>query len=282
MVAEETMTDLMEDENQRKMERGELKLTRFGLGFKLTSFTSFLGWTGMFLYTLLGLVALAMLTLPTDLKDFIRGNLGTAYQENIYEAIANLMRGIGAVMLFISIAFFILNFFLRKKNKEKNLRGVTIILTVICCIGAALQILLLSANIIFQLMVVGRVFTKLVFTYHGIISLIYSMASIVFLSLLLHGIRTKQSCFIKPFLVFQYCMIAFILSAVIIVSIVFASMMQHFWMVLLGAFTFIFLMFCYTFDMGFYITLHSIILANEKKSQYKKNIAFVNDSYQKC
>jgi len=273
MVAEETMTDLMEDENQRKMERGELKLTRFGLGFKLTSFTSFLGWTGMFLYTLLGLVALAMLTLPTDLKDFIRGNLGTAYQENIYEAIANLMRGIGAVMLFISIAFFILNFFLRKKNKEKNLRGVTIILTVICCIGAALQILLHSANIIIQLMV---------FSYHGIISLIISMASIVFLSLLLHGIRTKQSCFIKPCLVYQYCMIAFSLSAVIIVSIVFASMMQHFWMVLLGAFTFIFLMFCYTFDMGFYITLHSIILANEKKSQYKKNIAFVNDSYQKC
>ena len=59
----------LEIENQLKMKHGEIKLSRFGLGFELTGFVAFLTWTNwtwMCLCSLLGLLSIALITITTD------------------------------------------------------------------------------------------------------------------------------------------------------------------------------------------------------------------------
>ena len=55
-----------ENENQLKMKQGEMKLSKFGFGFELTGFIAFLSWTGMCLYSLMGVIGVLLITLPMD------------------------------------------------------------------------------------------------------------------------------------------------------------------------------------------------------------------------
>merc|ERR1711936_1407006 len=56
----------MDNENQLKMKQGEMKLSKFGLGFELTGFVAFLSWAGMCLFSLLGVVSMLLIALPME------------------------------------------------------------------------------------------------------------------------------------------------------------------------------------------------------------------------
>ena len=109
-----------ETDIQRDMKQGKLKLSRFGLGFELTGFTAFLSWAGMWLYSLLGLAAMAMITVPTDFdlrpSIVLGSSIDLTRAERIYDLC--VLQGCGGALLGISIGYFIMNFFLRKRNKE--------------------------------------------------------------------------------------------------------------------------------------------------------------------
>merc|ERR1712179_762958 len=132
----------MENENQLKMKQGEMKLSKFGLGFELTGFVAFLSWTGMCLFSLLGVASILLIALPMEpyfQKLFHRD------EWNIFEFVSVLMQVFGNVFLVIAVGYFIMNFFLRKKNRDNNFQGTKKMLTVICSLSAVLVILVVSA-----------------------------------------------------------------------------------------------------------------------------------------
>ena len=109
----EQFKEMMEDmdqamQNNLNMEWKVLSVSVLGISFNLSDFVAFLSWTGLCLYALLGLFAAALISLPMDLgqKYFINRNWIT----------------LGMVLLLIAVLYFLLNFSLRKKNKENNLQ----------------------------------------------------------------------------------------------------------------------------------------------------------------
>merc|ERR1711910_184343 len=105
------------------------------------------------------------------------------------EFVSVLMQVFGSVFLVIAVGYFIMNFFLRKKNRDNNFQGVKKMLTVICSLSAVLMILVVSAILILIIydMMNGIIFS----TYH--FSLIYLVPDLVFWCLLLYGIRKERS-----------------------------------------------------------------------------------------
>merc|ERR1712184_170947 len=100
--------DEMENENDMKMKQGEMKLSKFGFGFELTGFVAFLSWTGMCLFSLLGVVSVLLIALLMEPyfqnhpKSFDRD------EWNMFELVSVLMQVFGSVFLVIAVGYFIM------------------------------------------------------------------------------------------------------------------------------------------------------------------------------
>jgi len=265
-----TEKDQEENETDGKMKLEEMELSRFGFGFKMTDFVAFLGWTGMCLSSLMGLVAAAMTTVTIDLNNGV-----FLYREwfhdtpwDVRDIIAGLMQGIGGFLLVIAVGFFLLNFFLRKKNKENNLKGVKKILTIICSISAVFKILVYSIPYFLNVGI-------------GNLSGLIHIPSIIFCCFLFHGIRKEKSGFVKAFLVYHYVVFGILMAAATIGSVVAGAIFGMFIIVPSGLLYVMVLTFLFVFNIGFYVALHSIYLEIEKSQvQMKKNIEFINASFE--
>ena len=267
-----------ETDIQRDMKQGKLKLSRFGLGFELTGFTAFLSWAGMWLYSLLGLAAMAMITVPTDFNLRPSIVLGSSIDLTRAERIYDLcvLQGCGGALLGISIGYFIMNFFLRKRNKEKNLQGVKKMLIIICSISAGLVVAIYTALI--ALLVFAIIFIH----YSFLLGNLILIPALCFWCLLLHGIRKERSGYVKAFLVFQYTLAGLYMTAVAVASIMAAALYGMVSILLIGILYIMVLTFLFVFNIGFYVSLHSIFLASEKsQQQMKKNMEFINASFEK-
>jgi len=257
-------------EESRKMKLGEMKMSKFGFGFELSGFVAFLGWAGMYLYSLLGLAGLALITVPRDFPTLFRGS---GIQWNV-----NLMNCNGIFFLVIAVGFFLMNFFLRKKNKENDFKGVKKILTVICSVCAGLMMCLYFVPLVWFMY---EILNGILVPRH--FSLIILFPSLIFKCLLLHGIKNERSGFVKPFLIFHYTLFGFFIASVAVMSICCAAYYGMFTIVLCGLLYIMILTFIFVFNIGFYVALHSIYLEKEKsQQQMKKNIEFVNMSFDKC
>jgi len=258
-------------EECRKMKLGEMKMSKFGFGFELSGFVAFLGWAGMCLYSLLGLVGLALITVPIDFPTFFRGS---GIQWNV-----NLMNVNGFAFLVIAVGFFLMNFSLRKKNKENDFKGVKKMLTMICSNFAGLLIGLYSGFLVFFMY---EILNGILAPQH--FSIIILFPSLVFKVLLLHGIKNEKSGFVKPFLIFHYTLYVLFIASVAVMSICCAAYYGFFTIVLCGLLYIMILTFLFIFNIGFYVVLHSIYLEKEKsQQQMKKNIEFINSMvFKKC
>merc|ERR1712184_6736 len=271
--------DEMENENDMKMKQGEMKLSKFGFGFELTGFVAFLSWTGMCLFSLLGVVSVLLIALLMEPyfqnhpKSFDRD------EWNMFELVSVLMQVFGSVFLVIAVGYFIMNFFLRKKNRDNNFQGVKKMLTVICSLSAVLMILVVSAILI---LIIYDMMNGIIFpTYH--FSMIYLVPDLVFWCLLLHGIRKERSGFVKAFLVFKYTIFGLFTVCMALSSAVAAVGYSMFIVFPCGILYIMTLTFIFVFNIGFYVALHSIYLENEKTQQLKKkNIEFINASFENC
>jgi len=266
----------MENENQLKMKQGEMKLSKFGLGFELTGFVAFLSWAGMCLFSLLGVVSVLLIALPME---YYFQKLFHRDEWNIFEFVSVLMQVFGSVFLVIAVGYFIMNFFLRKKNRDNNFQGVKKMLTVICSLSAVLMILVVSAILI--LIIYDMMNGIICSTYH--FSLIYLVPDLVFWCLLLHGIRKERSGFVKAFLVFKYTIFGLITACIAISSV--GSAVGYGIFIICPCFLLLIMIntFFFVFNIGFYVALHSIYLENEKTQQLKKkNIEFINASFENC
>jgi len=270
--------DEMENENQMKMKQGEMKLSKFGFGFELTGFVAFLSWTGMCLFSLLGVVSVLLIALP--MEPYFKNAFGRD-EWNMFELVSVLMQVFGSVFLVIAVGYFIMNFFLRKKNRDNNFQGVKKMLTVICSLSAVLMILVVSAILILILILIIYDMMNVRFPpYH--FSLIYLVPDLVFWCLLLHGIRKERSGFVKAFLVFKYIIFGLITACIAISSV---GSAVGYGIIIFPCFLLLIMIntFLFVFNIGFYVALHSIYLENEKiQQQKKKNIEFINASFENC
>ena len=111
----------------------DMKLSKYGFGLKLKSFTSMLGWTGMILSTVMGVASLIMLFYPIDFQFKCTSH---------HRLACGLMMGFAVFFLILAVLWFYLSFILRKNNKLNDLVKVTKILKVFCYIQGAITILL--------------------------------------------------------------------------------------------------------------------------------------------
>jgi len=270
--------DEMENENQMKMKQGEMKLSKFGFGFELTGFVAFLSWTGMCLFSLLGVVSMLLIALP--MEPYFQKLWQEAFHRtdiySLFELVLVLMQVFGSVFLVIAVGYFIMNFLLRKKNRDNNFQGVKKMLKVICSISAVLVILLFSFKLIMIFYnIMNGVFTPAHF------SAIIIIPALIFWCLLLHGIRKERSGFVKAFLIFQYTIFGLITACIAICSV--GSAVGYGIFIIFPCFLLLIMIntFSFVFNIGFYVALHSIYLENEKtQQQKKKNIEFINASFE--
>jgi len=267
--------DEMENENQMKMKQGEMKLSKFGFGFELTGFVAFLSWTGMCLFSLLGVVSVLLIALP--MEPYFKNAFGRD-EWNMFELVSVLMQVFGSIFLVIAVGYFIMNFFLRKKNRDNNFQGVKKMLTVICSLSAVLLILVDSVPLILIMYkMMNGLFSPTIF------SAVYLVPDLVFWCLLLHGIRKERSGFVKAFLFFKYIIFGLFTAGLAISSVGSAVGYGMFIIFPCGLLYIMILTFIFVFNIGFYVALHSIYLENEKtQEQNKKNIEFINASFENC
>merc|ERR1711911_540527 len=251
------------------------KLSKFGFGFELTGFVAFLSWTGMCLFSLLGAVSVLLIALP--MEPYFKNAFGRD-EWNMFELVSVLMQVFGSIFLVIAVGYFIMNFFLRKKNRDNNFQGVKKMLTVICSISAVLMILVDAVPLILIMYgVMNGLFSPTIF------SAVYLVPDLVFWCLLLHGIRKERSGFVKAFLVFKYTIFGLITACIAISSVGSAVGYGIFIVFPCGLLLIMINPFFFVFNIGFYVALHSIYLENEKtQQQKKKNIEFINASFENC
>ena len=111
----------------KTLEMRDLKLPKYAFGFKVKSFLSMLGWTGMILAIFGVLSALLSIVISQEFDCFDILPCG-------------LIFGLEAVSLAFAIIWFCLNLFLRKRNNKDDLIRVTEILKINCYAQESLPI----------------------------------------------------------------------------------------------------------------------------------------------
>jgi len=263
--------DETENENQLQMKQGEMKLSKFGFGFELTDFVAFLSWTGMCLYSLLGVVSVLLGALGME-PYFL---MASGADSRNYELVSVLMQGFGCAFLVIAVGYFVMNFFLRKENRDNNIKGVKKMLTVICTISTVLAILVLPVTVY----LIG-IFMPPFCGIFIILALVYWCL----LLLLLHGIIKGRSGFVRAFL--DVTIVTYTFFGLLTACIAITSFQAAFGMFIIFPCVLLFIMiltFLFVYYIGFYVVLHSIYQENEKTQlQKKKNIKFINKPFENC
>jgi len=217
----------------------DMKLSKYGFGFKLTSFTAMLGWIGMIASVATGIGGLSLFTMLIDLAR----NGGNVCYHSRYpgnELVCGLMLGGGFVLVLASPVWFYLSFQLRKKVQEHDLVGVTKILKIVCYI-------------------------------QGAFSILFSGPLMVFPIICIIGIALRRTKFVKIYIIYTFVMVILFKLVVVIgytIIAVSADFGSYFLFGILEAFGFDLL---FVYANGFIITLHTIMEHNDNKFTVFKN-----------
>jgi len=162
-------------------EMKDLKLSKYGFGFKLTSFTAMLGWIGMITSLAAGIGGFSIFTLIIDLAR-VGQYMCYHFRNPVEELVCGLWIAGGLFLCLSSAVWFYLSFQLRKKVEEHDLVGVTKTLKIICYIQQAFSILLSGPLMVFPIICIIGIAerrTKLVKIY-----VIYTIVMIILFNLL--------------------------------------------------------------------------------------------------
>jgi len=214
-----------------------MKLSKYGFGFKLTSFTAMLGWVGMIKSVITGI---AGMTLFTVLIDLARNGTNFCYRLNEYELTCGLFVGGGIFLCLVSPIWFYLSFQLRKKVQEHNLVGVTRTLKIICYIQGAFSILLSGPLMVFPI-------------------------------LCIIGIVQRRIKFVKIYIIYTIVMVILFNVIIICGSIASAAMTNFGSYFLFGVLESIGYNLLFIYFNGFIIILHTIMEHNDNKFTVFKN-----------
>ena len=239
----------------------DMKLSKYGFGFKLTSFTAMLGWVGMIKSVITGIAGLTLFTVLIDLArngtNFCYHSRYTADEPTCELAIngtqfcyysrypgdeltCGLFVGGGIFLCLISPIWFYLSFQLRKKVQEHDLIGVTKTLKIICYIQGAFSILLSGPLMVFPI-------------------------------LCIIGIVQRRTKFVKIYIIYTIVMVVLFNVIIICGSIASAAMTNFGSYFLFGVLEGIGYNLLFIYYNGFIIILHTIMEHNDNKFTVFKN-----------
>ena len=233
-------------ENQ-DLEVNDLTLSKYGFGFKLKSFISVLGWTGMILSIIGGLSSLIPIIIPLQSWD-------CSSIEHNFKQLCGLMLGFGIACMAWAIIWFCLSFFLKKMNNQNDIGKVTRILKIICYVQGSLM-LILSVIVI-----IG---TNLIGFGMGIDYIIYPATSpaIILAILMIIGVAIR-----KPKLLIVYIIMSVVFVITFILFIIGYSIYLSFFTynisglpVILGLLSSIGIGLFFIYWLGFVVALQTIM-----------------------
>merc|ERR1712048_1349788 len=184
--------------------------------------------------------SLALLTIPSDVKSTIEG---FRYQQNL--PLFYTMYGLGAVLMALSLPLLTMYYLLRKRNVKKDVEGVMQMLKIICYVQSALELLTYFSFIPFEMWI---------------------------------SIGTIVLPVLSAFIIFQYTLYILALIGMFIGSIYLSATMSHFWIFLLGVVFMMCSTFIWIFDMGFIITLNTLIEEKDRPLNVYSIMEEVNDA----
>merc|ERR1712062_642819 len=188
-----------------------MKLEKYGLGLKLktSGFVSFLAWTGMMLGVLGILFSVEFFIHPSE-------TISPFYPVHPRQPALDLdwmSYTVGVVGMFISAVWLALHLALRKRNVNKDFRGIQKILKIKCYISGTVEILFsimgMVAAILMAIVTSGYQMPK-EYSYINIIRGGICFLYLAFACCKIHGVRKDNNRCINPYIVFK--LINFVVS----------------------------------------------------------------------
>jgi len=249
--------EMMDIEEPRNMK--DLKLSKYGLGIKLKSFTAMLGWTGMILSTMLGLASLIMLFYPIEFQ---------LHCTSHHRLICGFVMGYAVFLLLLSALWFTLSYFLRKNNRLNDLVIVANILKIFCYLQGGLTIFSWISIMVTVLTVMDWQVWFYSLPYVLLALVIPSvMASIV----MILGVAKTRLRLVNGYIIYSLVMVVIYVLMDFVYYIALAvtkGSVLAILLVLLESFGFVLFS---VFWNGYIITLHSIMEININKFRVFKN-----------
>ena len=248
-------------------EKMKLWTSIFGHKFKVSRFTSFLSWTRMTSAVLMILADHYIWCQATDAslpEDF----------DDQYQGLVYTMYGLGGALLAISLSMFPMCYILRKRNMNKDTEGVLKMLKIICYVKSVIDILTfpLDTSGLQEKINDG----ESVPIWIPITSISLFAIFVMFTSLKIHGIRTRNTKYIKAFIFLQYISFIVVLIGVLTGSIYLSVSLSQFWIFLLGIMVMMCFTFIWIFDMGFIIILCTMLEEKDRNGNVYTKMEEVN------
>ena len=243
-----------------------MKLEKYGFGLEASGFVSFLAWTGTMFGVLGILFSLELFILPTDLV--------ISYDFLFYIG--------GIVGILTSTSWLALSVVLRKRNVNKNFRGIRQILKIKCCITGSFEIMLSILGISVTILTAVVLCSDSPITAeHCWVVELGLILYMVFACFKIHGVGTENNRFINSYIVFN--MINFILGVALGIGILIHIQKMYLilsvWTIwILFIFGVIFISFVFIYYMGPLVVLYNFNHHFDSK-MYTGNLTFIKQPF---
>ena len=179
--------------------------------------------------------------------------------------------------LLSAVVFLPLNIILLKRNMKEDLHEVTTILRVICWINATLDMMIYFFTLLLLTLDVlnDDRFSDKYITIRNLGALLLGF-SIVLVCLGLHGIRTKQSTYVKILIVIQYLFLGLAVIGIFLISLTMTVYSGTVFCLLIGTLSTITITAVFVFRIGYNVGLHTIFLVHEPK--FGRNVVSASES----
>merc|ERR1711997_1355639 len=278
----EKLGNMRQHDNKEKLEEDQLysamKLEKYGfcLKLKISDFVSFLAWTGIMVGVLGILFSLELLILPTDTFPFyLQRTFGSSRSDVVFYVL-------GVVGLVTSAVWLALHLALRKRNVNKEFRGIKKILKMKCYISGTFEILFsimgVTATILIAIMTSGyqmpREYSNINIIRGGICFLY-----LVFACCKIHGVRKDNNRYINTYIVFKLInfVVSFALGVYMLVTLqAFTELSGTVWIIFI--FLVILISFVFIYYMGAVVVLYNFNHHFNSETNYK-TLAFTNQTF---
>jgi len=234
-----------------------LKLAKYGLGVRATSFVSFLAWTGVII-SLLGLLFSAQIVfLVFTGPDRIDYSIG------------------GVLGVLISSTWLVLHLVLRKRNVQRDLHSIKRILKAKCFIFGGIEIISSIGGIVAVIVLLVESQKVLEMECGLIVSGLFFLLHFAYSCSMIHGVRKDINSCINSYILFKiiYALTVFILSVSINANSLSSGMSC-----ILFIFAMIILANLFLYCNGGLIVLYNI-KDQSSSNMYNKNLEFINQAF---
>ena len=203
-------------------------------------------------------------------KIILAGNKQTDYfafiKSDVIGDTKRALYGAGSVLLVLSLGWAAAALLLLRRNRARDLAGVTTTLTTICCLEAAPALAMLGLA-----QAAASVASRTVeAAWLPPLAATLLVVQIALESIKIFGIFTQRSLFTTVYLLIKYNLFGLKLLAVLVAAIVTAIEIKLFFLIPVGIFWMIVFTLLFTQEIGFILSLHTIIIMQHRGNQAQR------------